>query len=43
MMMYSSIHEDSVAQRIVGNGMRYLLRSVLMGIPLLTLTIRVMR
>jgi hypothetical protein len=42
-MMYSGIQEDSVAQQTMDSMVPYLLRSVLMGIPLLTLEVRVMR
>jgi hypothetical protein len=42
-MMYSGIQEESVAQRTMDSTVPYLLRSVLMGIPLLTLAVGVMR
>jgi hypothetical protein len=42
-MMYSGIQGDSVAQQTMGSVAPYLLRSVLMRIPLLTLVMGVMR
>jgi len=42
-MMYSGIQEESVSQRTMYSSVPYLLRSVLMGIPLLTLAVGVMR
>jgi hypothetical protein len=42
-MVCSGIQEDSVAQRTVSSLVPYLLRSVLLGIPLLTLAMRGMR
>jgi hypothetical protein len=42
-MACSGMQEDSVAQGIVGSSVPYILRSVLLGIPLLTLVVRGMR
>jgi hypothetical protein len=42
-MVFSGIQEDSVAQWTVGSSVPYLLRSVMLGIPLLILAVRGMR
>jgi hypothetical protein len=42
-MVCSGIQEDSVAQGTVGSSVPYILRSVLLGIPLLSLVVRGMK